>query len=161
MSYFKKILFTLFAIFLLWQSFELVSGLIQSEVLDVGKSLVNAFMINLYITGIFAFPGFVFPTHKLIGSAYYKLRNPKVLMKMYRMLGVSYFRWLLLVVFWGRKEAKQIKILQWNQRRATAFHLSVQTIRVWAYGSHAHDNGYPTHAVDQRPYSHCFACDGY
>jgi len=106
MSYLKKVIFTLFAVFLLWQSFELVSKLMPSEVLDVSKSLVNAFLINLYITGIFAFPGFVFPTHKLIGSAYYKLRNPKVLKKIYWMLGVSYFRKILLAVFWGKKKNK-------------------------------------------------------
>ncbi len=59
-----------------------------------------AFLVNLFVTGVFAFPGFVFPTHRLLGKSYYKLRNTKLLQRIYRIMGVSVFRKLLLVLFW-------------------------------------------------------------
>ena len=104
MVFAKKFLFSAFALFLTIQAYQLVVLLITTPVADAVllRLFLLAFLINIYITGIFAFLGFVFPTHKLIGKNYYKLRNPKLLTKVYDAIGVDLFRKLLLFFFWGR-----------------------------------------------------------
>jgi hypothetical protein len=64
-------------------------------------------VLNLFVTGIFAFPGFVFPTGQLLPAAYYQVRNPQMLNRVYNLLGVEYFRKLLLLVFWGREKNRK------------------------------------------------------
>jgi len=72
--------------------------------LDIGASLLIAFMLNLFLTGVFAFLGFVFPTNKILPQPYYKVERPKRLKYWYSMLGVKYFKVFLLVFFWGTKK---------------------------------------------------------
>lgn len=68
---------------------------------------IFAFLFTLYGTGIFAFAGFSYPTSKLIGSTYYKLKNPKRLKTVYTLFGVKYFKYLLLLFFWGTKKNRK------------------------------------------------------
>ena len=99
----KTILFCGFALFLLVQSYYLIDSFprLGLEPESLSLSLLLAFLTNLFITGFFAFPGFVLPTHKVLPAVYYRIRNPKVLTKTYDILGVSYFKILLLLTFWG------------------------------------------------------------
>lgn len=65
------------------------------------KTLFLSFLLVLYITGIFALPGFAFPTSKILNEKYYLIKNPVRLTKIYDTIGVKYFRDLLLMFFWG------------------------------------------------------------
>jgi hypothetical protein len=110
MMFGKKVLFSVFGIFLGFQSWKLVSIILvyRSEAnLTLPESLVYAFLINLFLTGVFAFPGFVFPTHRMLPKAYYDISNPSVLSGLFKALGVKYFRILLMIAFWGKKKNKK------------------------------------------------------
>lgn len=74
---------------------------------DTLPTLILGFLLTLYATGIFAFVGFVFPTHKLLQSKYYSIKNPTTLNKIGDGMGVKYFRFLLLFAFWGRKKNRK------------------------------------------------------
>ena len=105
----KKILFSLLSLFLIWQSYQLVQSLmkISASELGTGQVIMVAFMINLYITGIFAFPGFVFPTHRLLGKAYFRIRNKNRLSRIYKLLKVDLFRYFLLFSYWGKEKNRK------------------------------------------------------
>lgn len=109
MDYPKKILFLCFSAFLVFQSYGMLRKLTLTEFEPIGliESFILAFIINIYLTGIFAFPGFVFPTHKLMGSSYFKLKNPELLKKLYDKLGVAGFRKLLMRFFWGEEKNRK------------------------------------------------------
>lgn len=105
----KKILFVLLAIFLASRTVALLklsSGLLPEQVTN-WDSFAFAFMLNLFVTGIFAFPGFVFTTSRLLSPAYYRVRNPRVLHRFYQLLGVHYFRKALLLGFWGKTQNRK------------------------------------------------------
>jgi len=67
-----------------------------------------AYLLSLFITGVFAFPGFVFPTGNILPDGYYRIHNPKRLMRIYDLLGVQCFRLFLLATLW-RSKANQKK----------------------------------------------------
>ena len=102
----KKILFPLFSVFLIYRTFELVKQLMATAPGAYSNSEIPliAFLFALFVTGIFAFPGFAYPTSLLLPVSYYKIKNPKRLLMMYRLLGVRYFKVFLLVFFWGREK---------------------------------------------------------
>lgn len=100
----KKIILSLASIFLIWQSYDLLIILDKLEMDSWGFLFFIAFLINLYITGIFAFAGFAFPTQKLLPTSYYKVNNPKKLKKTYKVLKVNVFRKMLLATFWKSKK---------------------------------------------------------
>ena len=106
MKLLKIILFLGFSLFLIYQSFLLIAGVLKNEIQNftILQCLTLSFLINLFITGIFAFPGFVLPTSKLLGKSYYQIRSPRKLIALYRYLGVDAFRKILLVLFWGKKK---------------------------------------------------------
>lgn len=109
MKHIKTILLLGFSAFLVLQSYDLIRVLLITSPNDYSTSgsLFSAFLINLFITGIFAFPGFVLSTHKLIGNSYYRLKNPELLSKIYKYLGVEYFKYSLLLFFWGSKKNRE------------------------------------------------------
>lgn len=109
MNLLKKILFPLFSVFLFYRSIDLMNSLLASDPGSFGfsESFVVAFLLTLFITGVFAFPGFAYPTHQLIGHRYYKLKNQDKLKQVYSIMGVKYFRIFLLFVFWGRNKNRK------------------------------------------------------
>jgi hypothetical protein len=70
-------------------------------------SFIVAFLITLFVTGIFAFTGFAYPTHKLLPESYYYINNPERLKSIYKHLGVKHFRNFLLLAFWGREKNRK------------------------------------------------------
>ena len=106
MTILKKILFPIFSLLLVWQTVEILKQVMASAPNDFStrETLLVAFLLALYSTGIFAFTGFAYPTGNSLPAAYYKIKNPKRLKKVYQLLGVRYFRVLLLVFFWGHKK---------------------------------------------------------
>jgi hypothetical protein len=65
--------------------------------------LLLSFLLNLFITGVFAFAGFAYQTSKVLPDSYYLIKNPVFLKQLYKFIGVKYFRIFLLVLFWGKK----------------------------------------------------------
>jgi hypothetical protein len=105
----KKIAFPLFALFLAYRSVELIKQLVAkpSETYSIFELFVLAFLLTAFITGVFALPGFVFPTNRILASNYYKIRNPKVLKQVYTKLGIHHFRVVLLFAFWGKEKNRK------------------------------------------------------
>ena len=98
----RRALLTLASAFLAYQSLALVSHLL-AQAWDVPwwVSGILAVLLNLFVTGAFAFAGFAYPTHRLLPRAYYALRRPGSLLAAYRSFGVATFRRALLAVYWG------------------------------------------------------------
>lgn len=96
----KKILLSIATIFLIWQSYSLLSNIDHWEINSWGFIIFTAWIINLFITGIFAFSGFAFPTQKLLPKSYYQIDNPKLLKRTYEVLKVNLFRKMLLATLW-------------------------------------------------------------
>lgn len=105
----KKIGFLLLALFLAFRSYEQVAGLVQTTTLDLSffESALVSFLLALYLTGVFAFPGFVFATNKLLPDAYYRIRHPERLKAAYRGLGGAFFKRFLLITFWGKEKHRR------------------------------------------------------
>lgn len=93
------------SLFLFYQSIELVKILYSSVPNEFSglETLILSFLLTLFITGVFAFIGFAYPTSRILPDSYYKTTHPKSLKSLYKLLGIKYFRALLLIAFWGRK----------------------------------------------------------
>jgi len=103
----KKSFFLLFACFLAWQSYYLIIdiGYLQNPNWIIGFFV--ACLYNLYITGFFAFLGFALAIERLFPKAYYKVRFPGFIARLSVLLGLKYFRYLLLISFWRSKKRQQ------------------------------------------------------
>ncbi len=104
----KKILFPLFSLFLMYRTIDLLRLLILSQPknFDLLDDTVYSLLLALFITGIFAFPGFEFATNKLLPESYYRLKNSTRLKYFHRLLGVKYFN-IFLMIYWGRKKNRK------------------------------------------------------
>ncbi len=103
----KKILLVSASVFLIWQSYVLLVNIGYMEGSSWFWSLFVAWVLNMFVTGIFAFAGFALPTEKLLPAAYYEVRNPHRLRAIYGALGVGAFRKFLLATLWrGRARRK-------------------------------------------------------
>jgi len=103
----KKILLILAAIFLTYQSYILVTRIHNFQAESWIALFFIAWIINLFITGIFAFSGFALPTQKLLPESFYTVRNPSALKKIYQSLNVDFFRTFLLATVWRNKEMRK------------------------------------------------------
>lgn len=103
----KKILFSLASIFLILQSYKLLTTIENFKMESFGLVIFIAWLINMFITGIFAFAGFAFPTQKLLPKSYYKIYHPKKLKKIYKILRVDLFRQMLLATLWKSKTQRK------------------------------------------------------
>jgi len=105
----KRITFPIISLFLAYRTEIMFSKLISSDPSDYGliSMVLIAFLLNLFITGVFAFLGFAYSTHKLLPKAYYKIRNPKLLKTLGDRIGINYFKYLLLLFFWGKEKNRK------------------------------------------------------
>jgi hypothetical protein len=103
----KKVLFTLFSLFLTYFSYTIVVAAAKvSANYSFIEALLIAAILNLCLTGILAFLGFVYPTSRLFPSAYYENINRHRIEKLYKLLGVKHFRVFLLATFWKSKKKR-------------------------------------------------------
>jgi len=109
MKYLKKILFPVFSIFLAYRSIDLLKNLMKSspDNFSQTEAVIISFLLTLFITGVFAFVGFAYPTSSLVSDRYYKIKNKKNLLFISNVLGLKYFQLFLLFVFWGRKNNRK------------------------------------------------------
>jgi len=99
----KKILLSIASIFLILQSFNLLSLIQNIEIESVPVIFLIAWILNIFITGIFAFLGFAYPTQKLFPLSYYVIHNSKRLKAVYKFMRIDLFRKFLLATFWKSK----------------------------------------------------------
>lgn len=103
----KKILFSILSIFLIQQSFQLLGKLNQIGTDSWISVIIGAWIINMFITGVFAFAGFAFPTQKLLPKSYYKVYNPQWLKRVCKILRIDLFRKFLLATLWRNKTQRK------------------------------------------------------
>lgn len=135
----KKILFPLFSLFLIYQSWNLCMQLMKQapDNINIWEGLIYAWLLTLFITGIFAITGFAYPTSHLLGESYYRVDDPERLKKYYRWLGVKYFRTFLMIFFWGREKNRKkyfdgsregLENLDYQSRQSEFGHLAALVI---------------------------------
>lgn len=105
--FFKKILFTVLAVFLVVQSFNLTKALWRVGGLSGVECLVWAFLLNLFVTGVFAFLSFVFPISKLFSTSFYSNVSASRIVWLYSLFRVKYFKRILMFFYWGRKKQRK------------------------------------------------------
>lgn len=120
----KQTLLVLASSFLVFQSFGLLSGMDYYADIRFWPAVFLAWVINMFITGIFAFAGFALPTQRLLPARYYHIANPGQLKRLYQAFGVERFRKLLLATLW-RSKAKQQRYF--NGRADGLKHLAEQS----------------------------------
>lgn len=103
----KQVLLVLASIFLVFQTFGLLSGMDYYAKISFWPAVFLAWVINMFITGIFAFAGFALPTHRLLPARYYRVTNPDQLKRLCEVFGVAHFRKLLLATLWRNKAQQQ------------------------------------------------------
>lgn len=106
---FKKILFPLIAIFLAFRSYEILKTLwlVETSEFNLWIKLLLSFLLNLFITGFFAFIGFAYKTNEILPENYYRIKNKKLIYRSSKILKIKYFKKFLLVLFWGKKKNRQ------------------------------------------------------
>ncbi len=104
----KKLLLILLSLFLIQQSFKLLSNVEVFGNLSWVMIIFMAWVINMFITGIFAFAGFALPTQNLLPNSYYKVNQPMRFKRLFKTLKVEWFRKFLLATVW-RSKAQQAK----------------------------------------------------
>lgn len=109
MDILKKVFFPLFSVFLVFRSYELMKQVLsnQASSYTVIEVCFIAFLLTLFITGIFALTGFAYPTNRILPDSYYKIKKPDLLMKIATWMGVPYFKYLLLISFWGKPKNRK------------------------------------------------------
>ena len=86
--------------FLAWQSVGVFLALLERRPGSLALTVLVAWIFNMFVTGAFALPGFVLPTHRLAPAAYYRVRRPGRLRAVCGALGVGPFRRALLATLW-------------------------------------------------------------
>lgn len=121
----KKVIFPIFSLFLLFVSSQLVKGIFFLKApLEYSNQIIFALLLNLYLTGVFAFIGFAYKSSLLLPSSYYQINNPKKLLRIYKKIGVKYFRRALMISFWGKSKNRK---KYFNGRRSGIVNLTYQS----------------------------------
>ena len=105
----KKIFFPLISIFLAFRSYEILITLwlVEPSEFSLWIKLLLSFLLNLFITGIFAFLGFAYKTNRLLPENYYRIKNKDLISKLSKLLQVEYFKKFLLLLFWGKNKNRK------------------------------------------------------
>lgn len=103
----QRILFVAMSIFLILQSYWIFMGLEFVDNPSWITQLIFALIFNLFITGVFAFAGFVLPTEKLMPSKYYEIKDAKKINFWFKKLKGEWFRNFLLKTVWRKKTAQK------------------------------------------------------
>lgn len=105
----KKLLLSLFSLFLAYRSFELIKYIndINPTEFSWFVKFIISIVLNLFITGFFAFLGFAFTTSRILPNWYYRVKDRKKLNNLYKFLGLKYFKTILLYAFWGKEKNRK------------------------------------------------------
>lgn len=120
----KKVLLAFASLFLIWQSYELITKIQGVDIQSPWIILFTAWIINLFVTGVFAFSVFGFPTEKLLPDSYYKIHHPQRLRWWYDKTGTELFRKALLATLWRSRTQNQ---KYFNGKGEGIAHLDIQS----------------------------------
>lgn len=100
----KTIIYVLLSLGLAYLSIKLVGQISSITRPNLGWSISFIFglLLNLYVTGTFAFVGFQLSTHKIFPKSYYIVSNPNLILTLHRLLGIKYFNIFLMAFIWGK-----------------------------------------------------------
>jgi hypothetical protein len=84
----------------------LLDNLSINRSLSLSQSLLNAIFLNLFVTGIFTIV-YSFPVYKLLPERYYSINNPKLFKSFCNLIKIEYFKKILLITFWRKKQNKK------------------------------------------------------
>ena len=93
--------------FLAWQSVRLFEALREDRPGSWALLALLAWVFNMFVTGTFAFVGFVLPTFRLLPDGYYRVRSPDRLRRVCRVLRVDLFRRVLLATLWRNRARRR------------------------------------------------------
>lgn len=74
---------------------------------SISEALIISFLLTIFITGVFAFIGFAYPSSKILSDGYYKIKSPRILNRICKSIGIKYFQYFLLVIYWGQKNSRK------------------------------------------------------
>jgi len=103
----QRIFFIGMSIFLIFQSHKVLTTLHRFENLSFLSQIFLAIIINLFVTGIFAFAVFGTSIEKLLPTKYYQIQNPKKFNAWFKKIGSEQYRKLLLATVWRKKEMQK------------------------------------------------------
>lgn len=103
----KKALLVFASAFLIWQSVKMLFNIQQLQPESWLVIVFLAWVLNMFITGVFAFAGFALPTERMIPASYYQIRRPDRLKRVYTYFGVAVFRKFLLATLWKKKSQRK------------------------------------------------------
>jgi len=108
----ERIFFIGMSVFLMFQSYKLLLNLHLFENSGWLLQTFLAVIINLFVTGIFAFGVFGTSIEKLLPSKYYQVKNPKQFNAWFNKLGSEYYRKFLLATVWRKKKCKKTFLME-------------------------------------------------
>jgi len=103
----KRVLFVLMSLFLTAQSYKICMATFDSYDSAWQWDIAAGFILNLFVTGIFAFAVFSLPVERLLPESYYQIKKPKKLNKFGKNTGIEVFRKFLLATVWRDKEKQK------------------------------------------------------
>lgn len=106
MAMVKKILHSIFSVFLIWQTVMVVERLLVNQPSDFSSMFLEAIFVNLFVTGIFTIV-YSFPVYRLLPLRYYTINNPKLLKICGQIIQIDLFKELLIRTIWNKKNNKK------------------------------------------------------
>jgi len=102
-----RLFYICLAVFLVFQSYKFC--MLQFHIQSVAWQweIFVGFILNLFVTGVFAFSVFSLPVERLLPNAYYRIRQPKALKKFGSKIGIEGFRKFLLATVWKDKSKQK------------------------------------------------------
>jgi hypothetical protein len=103
-----RILLAAFSVFMLWQSFLLVSSIVKDPpAVSLGAVLFESIRLNFYILSVFTLC-FAWPLHRLLPDSYYKAVRSKSFASACRILRIEMFRSFLTRTIWNSQLSKTL-----------------------------------------------------
>lgn len=106
-SFSERFFFIGMSVFLAFQSYKTITSIHLFENTPWQFQLLLAVIVNLFVTGAFAFAVFGSSIEKILPSKYYQIQNPKRFNAWFKKLGSEQYRKLLLATVWRKKEMQK------------------------------------------------------
>ena len=99
-TFVQKLLLFSFSAFLIWQSIQLTHAISQNvQGTSFENALVQSFLLNVFITGIFLI-GYAIPLYRLLPASYYTSVESQLFSRACAVLQIELFRKIMLLTFW-------------------------------------------------------------
>ena len=103
----QKLLLFSFSAFLIWQSIQLIHAISQNiQGTSFGNAVVQSFLLNVFITGIFLI-GYAVPLYRLLPDSYYTSVESQLFARACAFLHIDLFRKIVLLTFWTPRNNKK------------------------------------------------------